>query len=150
SWLRRGVGGARPLRYGRRQRRSGAPRAGPLPVDRLSVLLGHPAPDAVGLLDRERVLTALLDDRALLADGLGPGVPASTRRTALALGMEERVGVGGAAQALELPLPESGDGHWLVRHGRPPRAGSGLSLSQICTRSVHPWGCADPTEALAR
>src|SRR5690606_36842183 len=96
--------------------RSGGAARRLFPVDGLAVVLGQAAPHPVGLADGQGVLTALLDHRALLADRHRPVVPTAARRTALALGVEEGVRVGGAAEALVLPLPERGNRDGAFRH----------------------------------
>ena len=76
--------------------------------DLVALRFGQPAPDPVGLLHRQGVPAALLENRAALADLLGPSLPPDSRRTALALGMEEEGAVHASASAPHLPVPDVG------------------------------------------
>src|SRR3954465_14209085 len=60
------------------------------PDDLVALGLRHPSPHPVGLTDGERVRTALLDDRAALADLLGAGLPTGAGRATLVLRVEEQ------------------------------------------------------------
>lgn len=81
-----------------------------LPSPGLHVLLPlgdrHPTPHPVGFAHRERVLAALLDDRAPMAHLLGLRLPLVTRSAPFTVGREEHRGVDTAAQALHLPVPD--------------------------------------------
>ena len=79
-------------------------------VDRLALFLRHATPDPVGLPDGEGVDSALRDDGAAGADGLGRSVTRLTRGAALTFWVKERRGVGISAGAVKLPFPNIGDG----------------------------------------
>ena len=79
---------------------------GPRAAKRTALFFGEAAPDAVALAGGDRMLEALDPDRAGGADGLGRPLPRLACRTALALRMEERVGILATACALELPVPD--------------------------------------------
>src|SRR5690625_5015000 len=55
----------------------------PLGQDLCALILGQAAPDAVRLAHFQRMLAALLDHWARGADGLGVGVPATSRGASL-------------------------------------------------------------------
>ena len=74
------------------------------------LLLAHAAPDPVGLADRQRVLEAGVEHRAPGAHGLGRVLATGPGRTAFAVGVEEEGRVLATACAVELPVPDLGDG----------------------------------------
>src|SRR5581483_11417798 len=80
----------------------------------LAFLLRHAAPDAVRLAYLQRVVRARYLHGAVHADLLRRHFSARSRRTALALGVEEERAVLASAQTAQLPVPQIG-----VRAGEP-------------------------------
>src|SRR3954470_18705921 len=74
------------------------------------LLLAHSAPDPVGLTDRQCVLETGVEHRAPGAHGLGRGLPTGPSRTAFAVRVEEEGRVLATACAVELPVPDLGNG----------------------------------------
>ena len=73
------------------------PKADLLTLEELAaLLLGHAAPDPVGLGDRESVLTAMRNHRALVAHFFCATLSLSSCPAALAIGMKEHRGVDAA------------------------------------------------------
>jgi hypothetical protein len=75
----------------------------------LAFVLGHRAPDAVGLADPQGVLATLLEHRAREADLFGLGVAGPASRASLTLGVEEDLWVDLATRAVKLPFPQVSD-----------------------------------------
>ena len=73
------------------------------------LLLTHASPDAIGLASAEGVLPALLQDGAVLSNGLCSFDPSSTGTASLSFGVEENRGIHAEAGPPVLPLPEGGD-----------------------------------------
>ena len=62
-------------------------------------------PNAIGLAHAEGVVTALLNDRALAADGLGTVFTHGSSTATLAVRVEEDGRIGSTACAVKLPFP---------------------------------------------
>src|SRR5690606_22252139 len=77
-----------------------------------SLVLGQPAPHAVGLAHGKGLLEALLDDGARRAHGLRGLGTTTACGTTLALGVEEQGRVGTSTCALVLPLPQVENRAW--------------------------------------
>lgn len=76
--------------------------------DLLTLRLGEPAPDAVGLMHLQRVPTALEERRASRTDGLRLRLAPCARRAAFALRVEEVCAGHAAACRVKLPIPQVG------------------------------------------
>jgi hypothetical protein len=72
----------------------------------LTLGLGQPAPDAVGLADGERMWPALGDYGALTAHLLGAHLALGAGPTALAVWMKEHGGIDASAKPVHLPIPD--------------------------------------------
>src|SRR5437763_12746863 len=100
--------------------------------------LPQTTPDPVRLLYGHRVLTALHQHGAGLADRLGPRLAPLPRRTSLVVGVEEEAAVRSPAGTAQLPLP------FLRDHvGQPADVGHvvppfpGISMSSATCPPVH-------------
>lgn len=74
--------------------------------DQLTLRLGKPAPDSVGLGDLERVFTALLEYGAVVANGLGAKFTLHAGASAFAVWVVEDVRILPAASTSKLPIPK--------------------------------------------
>src|SRR5699024_6361521 len=95
----------RPAIAGRLDRVALVLRIAPLLEDEHPLRLRHPAPDAVGLGEGERVLAARLQHRALGAQLLRPLLAGGAGMAAFAVGVEEHGRIDTAAQPPLLPFP---------------------------------------------
>src|SRR5690606_5579694 len=78
------------------------------PDDRLSFGFREAAPDAVRLVNGQCVLTAHLQYRAGVADGLGSRLPPRSCRSSFSIGMEKGTTVHSPTSPLQLPVPNIG------------------------------------------
>lgn len=74
----------------------------------LPLVLGKPAPDAVGLVDLQSVAPALQKRGAPRANRLGFRFPSCSGRSAFAFGVEEIRAGHASACGMELPIPQVG------------------------------------------
>ena len=81
-------------------------------VDRVAVVFGEAAPDAVWLSDGEGVGGALHHDRAGRADRFGGRLARRAGGATLTFRVEEDAGIFSAAGAFELPIPNVSVGSW--------------------------------------
>ena len=87
-------------------RRDLHPAAGAAAQQRLALGLAHAAPDPVGLGHLQRVVAALGEDGARVADRLGAVLALGAGAAALAVRVVENLRCLSAARAVELPIPE--------------------------------------------